>query len=122
MKIISLALILILMHTNTDAQTMKESGPLACKLTSEELRVRKETVLASLKNKIKDTKELPAGYAYTFEASDTIIDEITEFIKTERACCDFFNFKLIVEGTQNIFLEITGPKGAKDFIHTELGL
>jgi hypothetical protein len=61
------------------------------------------------------------GFAYKFEGSDSMLDELVTFIKTERACCDFFSFKLSVSGDQSeTWLEITGPAGAKDFIAKEL--
>lgn len=45
-----------------------------------------------------------------------------EFIKTERECCDFFIFGLSVSGDKiQIWLELTGAAGAKDFITAELG-
>jgi hypothetical protein len=51
-----------------------------------------------------------------------MIDELVEFIKTERACCDFFIFNLSISSKSEAWLEITGPRGAKDFIKTELGI
>jgi hypothetical protein len=100
-----------------------KSKTLSCKLTSLEIRERKATVLASLKKQIKEKKELKHGFAYRFEGSDSIVDELTEFIKTERNCCDFFIFNLSISGDKSeAWLEITGPKGAKDFIKNELGL
>ena len=55
--------------------------PLSCKLTSPELRKRKETVIASLKKQVLERKELPNGYAYKFTDTDAVLDELTEFIK-----------------------------------------
>lgn len=98
-----------------------ENKPLTCKLTSKELKDRKETVIKSLKSQVIEKKELAAGYQYKFAGTDKMIDELTEFVKTERACCDFFTFNLSFAG-ENAFLEITGPKGAKEFIKTELEL
>ena len=96
---------------------------LACKLHSDELRKRKETVLASLKAQVREKKELADGYAFKFSGSDTTIDELTEFIKTERECCEFFTFDLSIAGDKNeAWLQLTGPEGAKDFITSELGL
>lgn len=96
---------------------------MACKLTSAELRQRKETVLASLKNQIVEKKELKDGYAFKFNGSDTMLDELTEFIKTERECCNFFTFNLSISGNKSeAWLELTGAEGAKDFISSELGL
>ncbi|MFT3912144.1 MAG: hypothetical protein QM737_22145 [Ferruginibacter sp.] len=102
-------------------KTKKPVKELTCKLTSAELRERKKTVIKSLKSQIIEKKELPTGYQYKFAGTDKMIDELAEFVKTERACCDFFNFTLSFEG-ENAFLEITGPKGAKDFIKSELQL
>jgi hypothetical protein len=52
-----------------------------------------------------------------------IVDELATFVKTERACCDFFNFSLSISGDKTeAWLKITGPMGAKDFIKNELEL
>jgi RIO-like serine/threonine protein kinase len=96
---------------------------LSCKLTNPEFQKRKATVLASLRNKIIDKKELSDGYSYKFNGSDEMLDELTEFIKTERLCCDFFQFNLFIEGNGSfIVLELKGEEGAKDFIKNELEL
>lgn len=97
------------------------SQALTCKLMSPELRKRKETVLASLKKKVVARQELGNGYRYNFHGSDNILDELIAFIKTERQCCNFFEFRLIVHGDgKMVILEITGPEGVKKFIETEL--
>jgi hypothetical protein len=96
---------------------------IACKLTSPELRQRKETVLASLKAQVKEKQELANGYAFRFPGSDNMVDELAEFIKTERECCDFFTFDLSISGDkQEAWLKLTGDAGAKEFISSELGL
>lgn len=102
----------------TDA---KASKALACKLTSPELRLRKETVIKSLKSQVITKTELKNGYQYKFEVTDKMIDELAEFIKTERACCDFFTFNLSFSGDKkHAILQITGPAGTKEFIKSEL--
>jgi len=93
---------------------------IACKLTSPELQKRKEQVISSLKAKVLKREELKDGYSYHFKATDDIFDEITTFIKTERQCCDFFIFNLSISD-ENIWLTITGPEGAKEFIKMEMG-
>ncbi len=96
---------------------------LTCKLTTPELQERKATVIASLKKQVLQKKELENGFAYKFKGSDTMVDELATFVKTERACCDFFHFNLSFSGDKSeAWLEITGSKGAKDFIKTELQL
>jgi hypothetical protein len=96
---------------------------MACKLSSPELQKRKATVLESLRKQILEKKELPNGYAFKFQATDKIIDELSEFIKTEKACCSFFTFKLLVNGDKDeAWLELTGADGVKEFINAEMGL
>jgi len=99
------------------------STELSCKLTSPELQKRRETVIAGLKSRVLEKKQLTNGYAFRFPGNDTMIDELSEFIKTERACCDFFTFNLSVRGDKSeTWLELTGSDGVKEFITTELGL
>lgn len=100
-----------------------KSTDISCKLTTPELQQRKSTVLESLRKQVLEKKELKDGYAFKFKGTDAMLDELTEFIKTERACCDFFTFNLSISGDKSeIWLEITGADGAKDFIKTELEL
>lgn len=100
-----------------------DTTELSCKLTSKELQQRRATVLASLKMQVLEKKELQNGYAFRFPGTDQIIDELTEFVKTERQCCDFFTFNISILGDGGeAWLELTGPEGAKDFISSELGL
>ena len=96
---------------------------MVCKLPSKDLQERKLTVLASLKNKVRERKELSNGYAFRFDGNDQVLTEVTEFIRTERECCSFFTFNLSVSGDKSeIWLELTGVEGAKDFITQELEL
>ena len=89
----------------------------------EELRIRKETVLRSLKEKVLEKIELENGYAFRFPGNDSMVDELVEFIKTERECCDFFIFNLSISGDKSeAWLELTGVEGSKDFVTQELGL
>jgi hypothetical protein len=104
-------------------EVVKKSKVVACKLTSPEMQKRKAEVLAVLKLKVIDRQELANGYKYQFEGSDTLLDQVIAFIKSERACCDFFTFDLSVSDKQsNIWLSITGPEGAKEFIKMEMDL
>ncbi|WP_344977595.1 hypothetical protein [Compostibacter hankyongensis] len=104
----------------------KQAGPtsLSCKLTTPELRQRKKTVIASLKKQVLEKRELENGFSYRFTGADAMVNELAEFIKTERICCDFFEFSLSVSGRPDnpLWLTITGPEGVKDFIAREIGL
>ncbi|SFE50638.1 hypothetical protein SAMN03003324_00713 [Pedobacter antarcticus] len=105
-----------------DCTAKNKSDQMSCKLTSPELQKRKETVIASLKQQILEKKELQNGYAFKFKGTDEILDELTEFIKTERECCDFFTFAMSIGGDKKeAWLELTGANGVKEFITAELG-
>ena len=96
---------------------------ISCKLTTPELQKRKETVLASLKAQILEKKEVPNGYSFKFKGTDAIVDELAEFVKSERSCCSFFVFTLSFSGDNSeAWLTLTGPEGAKEMISEELGL
>lgn len=102
------------MHNN-------ERKAIACKLTSSELQQRKATVIASLKRQLVTKEALPKGYRYQFKGTDALLDELLDFVKTERLCCDFFQFTLEITGdASDAWLSITGPEGTKTFIETEL--
>jgi len=106
-----------------NCKAKSKSTELSCKLTTPELQKRKETVLSSLKSQIIEKKELTNGFAYKFTGSDAVLDELTEFIKTERECCDFFTFNISISGDKSeAWLELTGIEDTKDFITSELSL
>ena len=107
--------------TMTKNRAVRKTSAVACKLTSPEMQKRKATVIKSLKDKVLEKKELENGYAYKFNGTDLVIDALTDFIKAERLCCEFFDFELKITGdASNTWLTITGPARAKDFIKTEL--
>ena len=102
---------------------LKQDKVVSCKLTSPELQKRKAEVIALLKANVLERKEVTNGYQYSFKGFDKILDDLVSFIKTERACCDFFTFKLAIEDeATNVLLTITGPKGAREFINAEMEL
>jgi hypothetical protein len=53
------------------------------------MQERKATVLNSLKKQLLERRELENGYAFKFTGTDEMVDERTEFIKTECTCCGF---------------------------------
>jgi hypothetical protein len=96
---------------------------LCCKLTSPQLQERKNTVITGIKLAITDKQEVQDGFVYTFAGTDQMLDQLLEFIKAERVCCPFFKFELTIKDPGGpVWLKITGPEGAKDFIIHELNL
>jgi len=104
------------------AMKSENEKPLTCKLSTPELQQRKATVIAEIKSKYSEKKELPDGFAFKFQNDDKTIDLLTEFIKSERQCCDFFDFAIRIKSDDAVWLEITGPKGVKEFITAGLEL
>jgi hypothetical protein len=104
---------------NCEAKNKKND--LTCKLTTPGLRKRKATVIAGLKKQLVQKKELINGYAYKFKGTDAVLDELASFIKTERACCDFFVYSISISGDKSeAWLSLTSPTGVKEFIQTDL--
>ena len=98
-----------------------DENKISCKLTTPELRQRKATVIALLKEMVLEKQELANGCRYQFDGKDQTLDLLHDFIKTERLCCDFFTFRLTVADQESpVWLELSGPKGAKAFIENEI--
>lgn len=109
-------------NQKTIAMMKEDKKAFACKLSSPELQKRKATVIAQLKSIIVEKVELSNGFSYKFKNTDATIDLLANFIKTERECCDFFNFNMFVSRDQYILMDISGAEGIKTFIHDEIGL
>ncbi|HMJ71514.1 MAG TPA: hypothetical protein VK508_21610 [Cyclobacteriaceae bacterium] len=109
-------------QNKTTLKDLTERAKLTCKLTTPELQQRKRTVIAELKSLVKERKEDANAVRYKFETSDENIDMVSSFIKTERLCCDFFEFSLQVESdSEFMWLTLSGPEGVNEFIREEVG-
>ncbi len=91
--------------------------PIACNLTSAELRERRRTVLQKFRDAVIEVIELENGYAYSLPAGPDWIQELTTMIELERQCCPFLQFRLSLP-TNNapVWLELSGPEGTKEFL------
>jgi hypothetical protein len=97
--------------------------PVACSLTEPELREREATVLASVRARVREIKDLDSGYALRFDPEDGLIPEVAELIDLERRCCPFLRFGLMVSpGNGPVWLELTGPEGTREFLRTVFDL
>jgi len=98
-------------------------SPVACALTAAELRERRHDVLELLRRHGRDRRPLPNGYRLCFEPAADLMVSLAALIETERACCPFLSFQLIVEPDHGpVSLELTGPAGTREFLEAELGL
>ena len=93
--------------------------PIACSLSSAELQQRRSEVLLKIKGAVKEVQELDDGYLYRFHSTPEQLDELTNLIALEHACCPFLRLCLTVEPADGgISLELTGPQGTKEFLAT----
>ena len=94
---------------------------LTCKLTTPELQKRRDTVIRNIKESALEKTEIHEGVRLTFSGKDEVLDTLLNFIKTERMCCEFFEFHLSVQNDVAV-LKIAGPEGTREFLRHELGL
>ena len=90
--------------------------PIACSLTPEALRTRREGLL-DLVQRAERREDLSNGLRLEFAPSRETIALITRAVEAERRCCRFLRFGMTVEPDGGpVFLELTGPAGTRDFI------
>ena len=95
--------------------------PVACCLTSAELREREATLIAQFSSAVIGTEELRDGYAFRVPGDGKCITMIAKMIAAERACCPFLTFELVAQPNMgSVIVRVTGPAGAKDFLRTVL--
>ncbi len=91
--------------------------PIACSLTDSKFRERRNNVLRKVGQSILEVREIENGYTYRFPSDDDSLTEVTNLVRLERKCCPFLQFRIIIEsGNSNIWLELTGAQGTKDFL------
>lgn len=91
--------------------------PIACTLTPEALRTRREGLLMDLVRRAERRKDLPDGLRLEFAPSAETIALIARVVDAERHCCRFLRFGMTVEPDGGpLFLDLTGPAGTRDFV------
>jgi hypothetical protein len=91
--------------------------PIACTLTPEALRTRREGLLIDLVRRTVRRDELSNGLRLEFAPSAATLDLIARAVEAERHCCRFLRFGVTVESDGGpMFLDLTGPLGTRDFI------
>ena len=96
---------------------LSNESPVACELTDAALTSRLDELRTAFPPHIKEVCELADGYRLRFAWDVDRIREIGDFIAFESTCCRFAVFRLDVEeGKQQLWLQITGPRGTKEFL------
>jgi hypothetical protein len=82
-----------------------------------ELQERRRALLLKVREGVSEVTELEDGFRYRFAMNGDVLPELTKLIQLEHQCCPFLTFRLTVEaGTDSVDLELTGPKGTKEFL------
>jgi hypothetical protein len=92
--------------------------PIACCLTSAELRERAATLLAQSRSAVIGTEELRDGYAFRVSGDGKWIAMIAKMIVAERECCPFLMFEFVAQPNMGpVIVSVTGPNGVKEFLN-----
>ena len=98
-----------------------DNTPVACSLTTVELRDREATLLAEFRSGIIETEELEEGYAFRLPGDGKWIGLIAELIVAERECCPFLAFEVAALPNMGpVIIRVIGPAGTKEFVRTLL--
>jgi hypothetical protein len=67
-------------------------------------------------------RELSDGYEFQFPGDTATLQQLNDWIVTERLCCPFFTFDLRMGSERGaIALRLSGRKGTKEFIKADFG-
>src|ERR1700730_11465664 len=95
--------------------------PIACGLTSAELRERAAMLFAQFRSAVIGTEELRDGYAFRVPGDGKWIASIAKMIVAERECCPFLTFELVAQPNMGpVIVRVAGPAGTKEFLKTVL--
>ena len=98
-----------------------DNTPIACSLTTVELRDRQAALLAQFRSAVIETEELQEGYAFRLPSDGERVRLIAELIVAERECCPFLAFEVAALPYMGpVIVRVTGPAGTKKFVRTIL--
>ena len=96
-----------------------DSTPIACSLTTAELREREATLLVQYRSAVVETEELQDGFALRFTGEGKLIALLAELIAAERECCPFLRFELVALPNKGpLIVRVTGRAGTKEFVRS----
>jgi len=108
--------------TAREPQTHPGEG-FACNLNAlnKTERARHHEISRSLFGAVQEQTELPDGFAFRLPRKS--LPMVAEWVALESRCCPFFSFGVdLARDNGPLWLRITGPGGAKEFMRLEMGL
>ena len=109
----------------TSTSNQESEAPFACNLTamSAAERAHHKDLSQELHASVKETRELPNGYAFRLSGERRSLAMVSEWVSLERLCCPFFTFQIEAGAeSQPIWLRMTGREGVKQFMQSEFGI
>jgi hypothetical protein len=100
---------------------MNAAGPFVCNTNalSAEQRALHRQLEAELRAALVQAHELPNGYKFRFRPGSEAYQALTRITPLEHACCPFFSISIRVEASGELFWQLTGSEGVKQFIRME---
>ena len=92
-----------------------DGAPIACTLTTGELRSRVNELSALSARALRSREPIDGGGRLTFDADDEVKDAVRRAVAAEASCCSFLTMRLDRVGDA-LVLEVTGPPGAGPII------
>jgi hypothetical protein len=97
--------------------------PIACTLSPDALRARRDGLLADLLRRADHQELIEEGLRVRFSPEADTLATIAQVVDAERRCCRFLRFVITVEPDGGaISLELSGPVGSREFIAGLLNL
>ena len=95
--------------------------PLACTLSSAELRAQRDDLLPGLVATALQRVRLPHGVRLVFGATAKRLRQLYAIEQIEKGCCAFLNFHIaLTPGGGALTLDVTGPEGTEEFLESLL--
>ncbi len=108
----------------TDDEPDSGSNNFVCKLgvMNQEERARYKALARKLMSAGEERRELDNGYAFRLAPQKISLVEIADWVALERRCCPFFNLQIEAQPNDGpIWLRMTGGRGIKQFMLSEIG-
>ena len=91
--------------------------PIACTLSPDALKTRRDGLLADLLQRAEHHELTEDGLRVRFVPAADTVATLARVVDAERQCCRFLRFVIAVEADGGpISLELSGPAGTREFI------
>jgi arsenate reductase len=102
---------------HVEGRSPMTSVPIACTLSPEALRARRDGLLADLVKRAERHERTAEGLRVSFCPGAETLSMLAQVVEAERQCCRFLRFVITVEPDGGaILLELSGPEGTRAFI------